>query len=192
MSLFVLFFFCFWQLKREGDPIVPICLNCGIYSPSFASFRSRCHHIPAGTPLEDRKCQIIAPWASSKPMTFIQVHKCQLWDGNAVCHRPYLPRVRPLPLTNELAWCLLPRWLAGCLAQRAVPQMVREREQEGANGRSFLLCHRRQPPPPPVITRTTKQPPSFCCFGFWISIPFINPIWRHLHFPIFCMWHPSL
>lgn len=72
------FLSCFWQLKREGYPIVSVCLNCGIYSPSFASFHARCHHIPAGTPLETGKCQIIAPWASSKPMTFTQVHKWQL------------------------------------------------------------------------------------------------------------------
>lgn len=72
------FLFCFWQPTHEEYPIMSIWLNCGISPSSFASFRARCHHIPAGTPLETRTCQIIAPWASSKPVTFTQVHKCQL------------------------------------------------------------------------------------------------------------------
>lgn len=136
MSLFVLFsFFVNWDIRLSRFGLIMV------YPSSLGSIRAMwCHHFSAGTPLETRKCQIIAPWASSKPMTFTQVHKCQLWDGSGVCYRPYIPRVRPLLLTNELAWRLLPRWLAAWHTELCLRWL--EREREGVSGRSFLLCHR--------------------------------------------------
>lgn len=76
-----------------------------------------------------------------------------------------------LLLTNELAWRLLPRWLAGCLAQRAVPQMVSERARRS----EWVELPFVPPPHPRVITRTTKQPQVSVGFVLQFPCPSLIP-----------------
>lgn len=121
-----------------------------------------CHHIPAGTPLETRSCQITAPWASSKPLTFTQVHKCQLISDYGVRYQSHLPRVCPLLKTVELAWRLLPRWLPGCLAQRAVSQMVKGRARRSEGEELVFFCHRH-----PQSLLEQQNSPKFLLFLFY-------------------------
>lgn len=78
--------YCFWQPVCEGYPFVSTWLYRGIFPSSFAGFRARCHYVPAGTPLETRKCHI-TPWQSSKHVTFTQVFKCQLRGWFAIFKR---------------------------------------------------------------------------------------------------------
>lgn len=80
-SLFALFSFVFGNRYAKGIRMCRfglIVVNLLCPSPVFISVR--CHHIPAGTPLETHKCHNFGPWQSSKPMVFAQAFKCQLQD----------------------------------------------------------------------------------------------------------------
>lgn len=62
-------------------------------------------------------------------------------------------------------------WLAGCLAQRAVPQMVRERARRSEWEELPFV----PPPHPLVIARTTKQPQVSVVFVLEFPSPSLIP-----------------
>lgn len=82
----------------------------------------------------------------------------------------YIPKVRPLPLTKRVGMVSHVQ-MAACLAQRAVPRMMRE--SVGWSGWEELPFV--PPPPHPRHHKNNKIVQSFCCCGLEFPSPPFSP-----------------